>query len=242
MKSSTKLVALAFGILWSLAGQAGDDALRTRLKQQLKKVLPDDEVTSIKSGPVPGLQEVLLGATVLYMSDDGKYVFRGDVFDLGTKENITDARRMEARVTAFNTLDPASTIDFMPKNGKPHATLFVFTDINCGYCRKFHKEVGKLNDAGIAVRYLAFPREGLQSEAYQKAVTVWCSENRQQALTDAKAGNMPAARQCKNPVATEFRLGQSMGVHGTPAVFSQDGEELGGYVPADALIKMLAGG
>ena len=230
------------GLLACLTAQAADADLEARLAKRLKTVLPDDKITSVRPGPVKGVFEVLLGATVLYMSEDGRYVFRGDIFDLDSKSNVTDARRQEARVAAFAAIDPATTIEFAPAKGKASKTLYVFTDIDCGYCRKFHKQMAQLNNAGIAVRYLAFPRTGLDSESAHKAETVWCSENRKEALTSAKSGKMPPAKQCNNPVAEQFHLGQSMGVHGTPAVFTEEGEELGGFIPAEDLIQMLSAG
>ena len=241
MKASAYWWGLA-GLLACVMVQAADTELEGRLAKRLKTVLPDDKITSVRPGPVKGVVEVLLGATVLYMSEDGRYVFRGDIFDLDSKANITDARRQQARVAAFAAVDPATTIEFAPTKGKASKILYVFTDIDCGYCRKFHKQMAQLNNAGIAVRYLAFPRTGLDSESAHKAETVWCSENRQEALTAAKSGTMPPAKQCKNPVADQFHLGQSMGVHGTPAVFTEEGEELGGFIPADDLIQMLSAG
>ena len=156
-----------------LSGVAtADDALKKRLSERLSKVIPDATVTSVKPGPVAGLYEVMLGATVLYMSEDGGYVFRGDIFDLNSKANLTDTRRIEARTTAFGGLKQGSTIEFPANSAKPVATLYVFTDIDCGYCRKFHQEVPALNKAGISVRYLAFPRTGIDSPSYDKAVAV----------------------------------------------------------------------
>jgi thiol:disulfide interchange protein DsbC len=104
-----------------------------------------------------------------------------------------------------------------------------------------HQQVKQLTDAGIAVRYLAFPRTGLDSESYHKAVTVWCSADRKQALTDAKLGKELPRQECDNPVAAQYELGQAMGVHGTPAVYTEDGTEIGGYLPAADIIRMYAG-
>lgn len=221
---------------------AADEALQKRLSERLRHVIPDAAITSVKPAPVTGLYEVMLGATVLYMSEDGRYVFRGDIFDLDSKANLTDTRRSEARTNAFGNLKAGSTIDFLAKSAKPLATLYVFTDIDCGYCRKFHQEVPALNKAGISVRYLAYPRTGIDSPSYDKAVAVWCATDRKSALTDAKSGKQPALTKCDNPVASDFRLGESMGVRGTPALFTEQGEELGGYIPAEELIRLFKAG
>ena len=222
----------------TVAAEAVDPALKTRLSKSLGKVLTDSEITSIKPSPVPGLYEVMLGATVLYMTGDGRYTVRGDIIDLQSRTNITEDRRQEARIAGFAAQAPRA-IEFAPEAGKIKTTLYVFTDLDCGYCRKLHTEVPALNAAGIAVRYLAFPRSGLKSESYDKAVAVWCAKDPRAALTAAKLGQKPTKATCENPVASQFELGQAIGVQGTPAVFSENGEELGGYLPATELIKLL---
>jgi thiol:disulfide interchange protein DsbC len=219
-------------------GEGVDPALKAKLTKTLAKVLPDTEITSITPSPLPGLYEVMLGATVLYMSADGRYTVRGDIIDLTNRTNVTEERRMEARIAGFSAQGPR-TIEFAPESGKVKTTLYVFTDLDCGYCRKLHTQVPTLNAAGIAVRYLAFPRAGLKSESYDKAVAVWCAKDPRAALTAAKLGEKPAKASCPNPVASQYELGQAIGVQGTPAVYSENGEELGGYLPAAEIIKLL---
>ncbi len=234
--------AAAFLALMTLMASAtADSQLETLLATKLKAVIPDAHITSVKASPVPGLYEVMLGATVLYMTGDGRFAVRGDVFDLESKSNLTSIKRSEARVAAFAEQAP-NAIEFAPADGKVAHTLYVFTDIDCGYCRKMHQEINVLNSAGIAVRYLAFPRTGLDSDSYHKAVAVWCAADQKAALSAAKLGQTPVSKDCKNPVAAQYELGQSVGVHGTPAVFLDNGQELGGYIPATELIKMFETG
>ena len=233
-----RLLLGMFSVLWAGVVTATDvpaDAIRARMA----KLFPDDAVTSVTKGPVPGLYEVMLGASLFYMTGDGRYVMRGDLIDLQEKINISDQKRAQARGQAFAALDHKQLIEFLPNSGKILETLYVYTDIDCGYCRKMHLEVPKLNDAGIAVNYLAFPRSGLKGESFDKATAVWCSHNRQEALTAAKAGKKVVAPKCDSPVAAQFSLGQTMGVSGTPAVYTADGTAVGGYVPASELIKMV---
>ena len=229
---------LATFVSFTAAAEAVDPALKARLSKSLGKVLTDSEITSIKTSPVPGLYEVMLGATVLYMTGDGRYTVRGDIIDLQSRTNLTEDRRQEARIAGFAAQAPR-TIEFAPEAGNVKTTLYVFTDLDCGSCRKLHTEVPALNAAGIAVRYLAFPRSGLKSESYDKAVAVWCAKDPRAALTAAKQGQKPVKASCDNPVASQFDFGQAIGVQGTPAVFGENGEELGGYLPAPELIKML---
>jgi len=117
----------------------------------------------------------------------------------------------------------------------------VFTDLDCGYCRKLHSEMAKYNELGIRVRYLFFPREGPDTESWDKAVSVWCSANRNDALTRAKKGETIKAAKCKpNPVQRDYELGQDVGLRGTPAIVLPDGDLLPGYVPPAMLAQRLA--
>ncbi len=226
-------------LLICLAGSAAADTATEKIRARMAKLFPEDVVTSISRAQIDGLYEVMLGASLFYMSGDGRYVIRGDLIDLEAKENISDQRRAQARQSVFAKIDHNDLIEFLPASGKPKQTLYVYTDIDCGYCRKMHLEVGALNAAGIAVSYLAFPRSGLKGESFDKAVAVWCSTDRKDALTAAKAGKDVSAPKCANPVAEQFELGRAMGVSGTPAVYTADGTQLGGYVPAAELIKLL---
>jgi thiol:disulfide interchange protein DsbC len=228
-------------LLWSVLAHAADpveDRIRTRMTQ----LFPEDTVTAISPSPVAGIYEVMLGASLFYITGDGRHVLRGDLIDLDTRQNLSNVRRAEARKQVFAGLDENDVIEFAPDDGKTRAKLFVFTDIDCGYCRKLHQEVPELNAAGIAIDYLAFPRSGLTGESFDKISAVWCSDDRRKALTAAKAGELVTAPSCENPVADQFAMGQAMGVGGTPAVYTRDGQELGGYIPAQRLIKMLAEG
>jgi thiol:disulfide interchange protein DsbC len=127
---------------------------------------------------------------------------------------------------------------FAPRETKH--TVTVFTDVDCTYCRKLHAEMKQYNDLGIRVRYLFYPRSGPDSESWTKAEQVWCSANRNEALTRAKRGDSLTAKACaNNPVARDYELGQDVGLRGTPAIILPSGELLGGYVPPAMLIKRL---
>ncbi|MEQ8660973.1 MAG: DsbC family protein [Gammaproteobacteria bacterium] len=217
------------------AAAAGEQAVRKRLEAMFE----GEEITSVREAPVAGIFEVMLGASLFYVSEDGRYALRGDLIDLEERRNISDARRADARKEVFAGIDPKDLVTFAPAPAARRATLYVYTDVDCGYCRKLHDEVPTLNAAGIAVEYLAFPRAGVQSESYDKIAAVWCASDRREAMTAAKAGKPVDAPSCDNPVAAQFELGQAMGVSGTPAVYTKDGQQLGGYVPAERLIKML---
>ncbi len=235
---TTRTLALMAALLMGAAGASADSALEQRLTAAVARVLPGVAVTAIGPGPIAGIYEVMLGPSVLYISEDGQFIFKGDVFDLKTLDNVTALRRGAARMEAFAEIGADSMIEFAPA-GEVERTIYIFTDIDCGYCRKMHLEVGELNAAGIAVRYLAYPRTGIAGESYDKAVAVWCSKDRREALTASKAGKTLRVATCPNPVKEQYRLGEAMGVRGTPAVYSDTGESIGGYVPARELIRML---
>lgn len=242
MKSYIALLAVLVAVTGANVASADDAAQIAKLTARVREVLPDAKVTSVEPTGIPGLYEIGIGPTILYMTPDGKYVVRGDIIDLEAKRNVTEQRRLAARTGALKALGPESAIRFEADGGKTRHEIYVFTDIDCGYCRKMHKEIKQLNAAGITVNYLAFPRTGIDSESYDKAVSVWCAADRQTALTAAKNGLKLSSAKCKNPVAEHFHLGEAMSVRGTPTVFSADGEELGGYIPATELVQILNGG
>ena len=216
------------------------EGLNERLKATISEFFDGAKVTSVSPSPINGVFEVILEQSVFYMSEDGRYLIRGDLYDLAERRNLSDAKRALARKQVFDTLTANEFVEFSPS--KPKAALYVYTDIDCGYCRKMHREVPQLNKAGIAVRYLAFPRSGLAGESFKKAAAVWCAADRRKAMTAAKQGKPVHASSCKHPVAEQFSLGQAMGVSGTPAVYTADGDQIGGYVPAAELIQMMRDG
>ena len=193
--------------------------------------------TSIEPAPLPGLYEVAFGAELFYIGEDGRYVFRGDILEPAAGRNLTEEKRSAARSAAIEALGEDSMVVFAPE--KTRHTVSVFTDIDCPYCRKFHQEVGELNKNGIKVRYLAFPRGGPGSKGYRQAVSVWCSDDKTTAMTDAKAGRDVPNRECDNPVDEHYEIGRVVGVTGTPALVLDNGQIVPGYVPANRLVKAL---
>jgi thiol:disulfide interchange protein DsbC len=215
--------------------QGGTDALRARLSV----LVPDLQPDSITPTPVDGVYEVTYGAQVLYLSEDGRYFFRGNLIDLEKSEDLTEAAQTKIRAEVLSTLDEDQMIIFSPR--EPKHTITVFTDIDCGYCRKLHSEIDQYLTEGIEVRYLAFPRAGIESPSYDTAVAVWCAADRNDAITKAKRDEPVPERTCKNPVAKQMELGKMLGVSGTPAIFLEGGELVPGYQPAKALAATLDG-
>jgi thiol:disulfide interchange protein DsbC len=207
------------------------------LRAAMKEVAPDGVVTSISDSPIPGFKEVALGARVVYLSNDGKRLIQGALFDIPSRENLTQLSEAVLRKDLLATVGPDRRIIFAAD--KPRHTVTIFTDIDCTYCRKLHAQMADYNRMGITVEYLFFPREGLGSEAFDKAVSVWCAPDRQLAMTAAKAGRPLPPGKCTNPVTQDYDLGRRIGLEGTPAIYAANGEQLGGYVEPAAMLARL---
>ena len=193
---------------------------------------------SLKATPLDGLFEAKFGGDILYVSSDGRYIMTGEMIDAETRVSLTEQSRSTDRKELVNTIDAGKTVEFKAKGEEKHV-LYAFTDVDCPFCVKLHREVPALNEQGVTVRYLAYPRAGVGSPAYKKMVNVWCAEDKQDAMTKVKNGEEIAAKDCENPVAADFDLGRKLGVNGTPALLTTDGMMIPGYRPADQLVKML---
>lgn len=223
----------------SMSFAAGEtDAIQKRLQS----IIPTDASNAqITATSVPGLYQIQVGMTVVYMSQDGKYLVNGNMIDLDAGKNLTKDALTTARKIALEAVDKSSLIVFPAKGGEDKAkhTITVFTDIDCPYCEKLHKEVPALNDAGVNVRYIAYPRAGLGSPSYFKAVSVWCAKDQQKAMDNAMAGIKPDDKQCANPVNQHLKYAEKFEVNGTPNIILENGELLPGYVPAKKLLAIL---
>ena len=202
--------------------------------QQLNSQIKIDR---IGPAPLPGFREAIVGGQVVYVSDDGKYLMQGKLFDIAAKKDLGEATMNKVRGDLLKTIPLQDRIVFAPPN--PKHTVVVFTDVECGYCRKLHSEMAEYNRQGIAVQYLAFPRMGLASEDFKKMVSVWCADDRRAALTAAKNDKPIAAKTCKSPVAMQYDLGQRMGLTGTPMIMASDGTQISGYMPPAQLRAAL---
>ena len=192
---------------------------------------------NVRQTPVDGLYELQAGTQIFYLTNDGKYLLTGNMLNMETRENLTDSRLKGIRLDAINAVDRDQLISYKAKDQKHKIT--VFTDIDCGYCRKLHSEMDDYNKQGITIDYLFYPRTGPGSPSYQKAVSVWCNKDRNSAMTQAKAGQELPTANCKNPVAQHFMLGTELGVSGTPYIVTDRGDLLPGYVPPAALKQEL---
>lgn len=196
-------------------------------------------IEDVRPSSIPGLYEVRSGAEVGYVSTDGRFYVDGDVFDMESRENLTELRRQEGRLGLLAQIADGDAIVFAPRGAVRH-TVTVFTDIDCSYCRRMHQEIAELNRLGIRVRYLFYPRSGPDTESWRKAEAVWCSADRRDALTRAKRGEAVKSPRCTAPIAAQHALGQQLGIRGTPGIITDRGEYLAGYLPAASMAEYLA--
>ena len=203
--------------------------------------IPGTRPEELRPTAVPGIFELTRGAEVVYVTADGKYAFTGDLVELANNNNLTEQHRRELRVKALGNFPESEMLVFGPKDSK--YTVTVFTDVDCPYCRKLHSQIGIYNRLGIRVRYLLYPRTGPNTESWTKAEQVWCSSDRNAALTRAKLGEPLQTKPCaNNPVARSYALGQDFALEGTPAIIMPNGELLPGYLPPELLAQHLKDG
>lgn len=232
-----KKLTLGLAALISIISTNVFSASTPELDAALDKLMPGTKPTSIEESVLAGLYEVSYGSTVFYFNKDASMMFRGDIIDVNKRVNLTEKKRGEARGKLLQSMDESLMIVYPAKNELSKVT--VFTDIDCPYCVKLHREMADYNAEGITIRYMAYPRSGIGTRSYQKAVNVWCADDPAKAMGDAKEGKKIEDKTCDNPVAQQFQLGQALGVQGTPAMFLEDGTSLPGYVPAKRLANVI---
>ena len=238
MQLMLRLAWILTGLGWAATASA---ELGEKLVTSLKTLNPELEVASVSESGIDGVVLVeLAGGGLLYGTSDGRHVIEGSLYRLGDGGivNLTEQRRAVKRRELLAGVDAEDMVVFSPEE-PPKASVAIFTDVDCGYCRKLHMEMEEINALGIEVRYLAFPRAGPGSRSYEKIVSAWCAKDAQQAITELKMGGSVPDRSCANPVMDQYELGQAMGVTGTPAIITEEGALLPGYVPAAELAAAL---
>ncbi|WP_293393499.1 thioredoxin fold domain-containing protein [Nevskia sp.] len=234
MKSTLVAAALLF-IAVVVPAHAGDAAAEKIAKQLGLKA------ENIRPSPIAGVYEIQHEREFAYVTADARYLLRGDLVDLKTGEELTEVHRRTDRLEVIGKLAQNKLIEFAPAPPQiAKYTITVFTDVDCGYCRKLHSEIAQYNAQGIAIRYAFFPRSGPDTDSWRTAEAVWCSADRQKALTQAKTGATIKGKLCDNPIAEEYQLAQDLGIRGTPMMVFPNGEVFPGYIPATALAQKLA--
>jgi thiol:disulfide interchange protein DsbC len=219
------------------APAAGPGTPDERAIAAIRSINDTIQIDRIAAAPLPGFREVVVGGQVLYVSDDGRYLLQGTLFDVAQMKDLGQVGLAEVRRELVDKVPAQERIVFAPAN--PRYTVAVFTDVECGYCRKLHQEIAEYNRQGIAVEYLAFPRLGPASDDFRKMEAVWCATDRRKAMTDAKNGRSVPVKRCDNPVGRHYELGQRVGLTGTPMIITAEGVQMPGYMPPAALRAAL---
>ena len=218
----------------AVSANAAPESIEAATRQLFGGQVP----SQVRESPITGLMEVFVADNVYYASPDGKFFMQGDMIEVATRQSKTEEARKVVRVEVIKDIDVKDSITFKAQ-GEEKYEIFVFTDTDCGYCRKFHEEIDQYTSRGITVHYLPWPRSGSQGPTFDTMVSVWCARDKQKAITDAKMQRPVKPATCDNPVQKYLDIGRRMLVTGTPAVFIEDGSQLGGYLPAEPMLQQL---
>jgi len=230
-----RFTALMLLALTCVTANADEEAIR----KALSLAMPATKVETIKPSVIKGLYETAIGANIYYISEDGKYLIQGRLVDLAAHKDLTEEKLNGTRKLAIENMGKENMIIFKAKI--PKYTVTVFTDIDCGYCRKLHSELDQYSAQGITIQYLFYPRAGKGSESYTKAVSVWCADDKNAALTAAKKDKSIPVKTCDNPIDKHMKLADDFDVKGTPMIVTENGNILPGYLPAKQLVEALEG-
>ncbi len=222
----------------SHATESADNAILQTVEDNLAKRLPGMPVTSVSTSAIDGLYEIVTEGLIYYVDITAQFLIDGSMIDLDTRENLTDARLGGLHMAMIEQLGDDKMLVYTPE--KPiNRSITVFTDISCGYCRRLHSELDTLLEAGISVRYLMFPRAGLETQSHQDLESVWCASNPQDAMTIAKAGGEIIEENCENPIEEHVAMAEQIGLRGTPLIYLDTGVKIPGYREANVLVEMI---
>ena len=231
---------LALILFFSVYSLASEEDLINKISKILPTGLP---INFIEESSMPDFYVVnVANNQILYVSKDFKFVLAGEVIALNDGEitSLNDVYENKFIKNIISSIKPNESIDFVSSNER--FKLKIFTDVSCSYCRLLHSEIDQYLSNGITINYLAFPRDGLDSEVYKDMVSVWCSLDPKDSLNKLKKGGNIESKNCKNPVEEHFRKGSLIGITGTPTIILEDGTKFSGYIPANELIKILESG
>jgi thiol:disulfide interchange protein DsbC len=224
-------------VMTNVVAEVAEEVNFDAVEKKVRTLVPNAKTIAISETPIEGVLQVQINSDIIYMTADGRYLLQGQIMEVDTRINITDQAKSGLRVGVLSELKREEQISFAPEKAK--YDLLVFTDIDCGYCRKLHNQMDEYNEEGIAIHYMAFPRAGVGSASFDKFVSVWCADDQQSAMTLAKNGGDPESQKCPNPIAEQYDVGREIGVTGTPALVTTDGTLIPGYVPPAQLRQRL---
>lgn len=237
-----RIKILMAGALLLVSTLAAAEEAKDVIIKQLQKIDQRIPVVSVKPAQLEGMYEVELGSgEVIYSDAKGEYFLLGQLYQLSDDKgfvNLTEGKMNAQRAALLKGVPESEKITFKADDVEK-ASVYIFTDVDCPYCRKLHDEVPKLQAMGVSVEYLAFPRQGPSSATFKKMTNIWCAEDKAKAMTLSKQGKSLETIECANPVLDQYQLGQKVGVTGTPAIITADGQLIPGYMPAEQLAARL---
>ena len=229
------LMLFAASLMW---------AQQPSVLENLKKILPQGlNINFYEESEIENFYVVnVANNQILYVSNDFKYVFAGDVISLdnGNPSSLNELYQAKLVKQVMSLLEDTRTINFTAENEKH--LIKVFTDISCGYCRLLHSQIDDYLALGISIEYYGFPRDGIQTQIFEDMQSAWCSDDPKLSITKLKAGDDVEKKTCQNPIQMHYEYGQLLGITGTPSIFLSNGQKLSGYIPASELIKIIENG
>ena len=229
------LMLFAASLIW---------AQQPSVLENLKKILPQGlNINFYEESEIENFYVVnVANNQILYVSNDFKYVFAGDVISLdnGAPSSLNELYQAKLVKQVMSLLEDTRTINFTAENEKH--LIKVFTDISCGYCRLLHSQIDDYLALGISIEYYGFPRDGLQTQVFEDMQSAWCSDDPKLSITKLKVGDDVEKKTCQNPIQMHYEYGQLLGITGTPSIFLSNGQKLSGYIPASELIKIIENG
>lgn len=221
------------------AVSASFEADEAQLRESMARLAPDMEISAIAESVMPGVYEVVSGAQVFYLTPDGRYMLEGSIIDLENRVDISEQRRGSLQMSVIEQIPEDQMLVFNNEAGDAERSITVFTDTDCGYCQKLHSEINTITDANIRVRYILFPRAGIDSSSSEELQSVWCADDQQTAMTIAKTGGQVPVATCENPIETHMAVAREVGLRGTPLIYLDNGTKIPGYQPAAQLIQQI---
>lgn len=230
------LLTILFLMLVSCSQHEATSYTTKDAAERFVKSYPDLKIDSIEKIN-NSFFEILIGEQIFYLTSDLNYLLAGNIIDLGSGINLTQQKIENFRLSVLKTLDKKDTIIYQPK--KIDHIITVFTDVSCPYCKKLHNEIPDLLNNNIEVRYVLFPRNGIDDDAYVDMASLWCSEDKKDLLETAFEGDFIKEEKCENPLAKNLELAYSLRVNGTPMIFTESGKVIPGYVPYKQILNTL---
>ncbi|MEE9319653.1 MAG: DsbC family protein [Granulosicoccus sp.] len=230
------ITALIFTCL-AFTVQADDEKLES-LRANLKQRIPGMAIESIAPAPLPGLYEVIADGQIYYVNESATHLVQGSIIDLENRNNLTEQRLGGVHLNLIESIGEEDMLIYEPDESTDRS-ITVFTDTSCPYCSKLHNEIDVLLEAGVRVRYLLYPRAGINSSTFEELRSVWCADDQQAAMTAAKAGEQVAPGECDNPIEEHIAVAQQVGLRGTPLIYLDNGKRIPGYQDAAALLEQL---